>query len=224
MTPQEHFGASWFERLKHALESPEINALANKIATLRKSGVEIYPSRENVFRAFRETPFNTVKVVWFAQDPYNDVVNQATGLCMDCGVYPSNTIKKVYEVYNKDFPNNFAVDIMEGKLERWAHQGVLLLNASLTVEKKKPGSHLELWKPFTKIVLTQLVQDLTPKVFVGLGNVAQRILGNIPAPHHLLKYEHPVAASYDGRSWKAEGIFHEINKRLKFNGITEIDW
>lgn len=222
-TLAERVGESWAEQLKDFWEKPELKAIASKVSEERKTK-EIYPTQENVFRAFRETPFNTVKVVILGQDPYNDIPGQATGIAMDCGKYVSNTVKKILEVYDKEYPSHFNTDLMDGRLVPWARQGVFLMNAALTVEKKNPGSHIKIWKPFTQFVLNRLMYDMSPKVFVALGNFAQETLGEVFPPHHLLKYEHPVAASYDNREWKAVGIFHEINKILKFHGIPEINW
>lgn len=224
MTLEERVGVSWAAQLKEFWDKPELKHIAKTISDERNAKKEIYPPQELVFRAFRETPFNTVKVVFLGQDPYNDIPGQATGLAMDCGKYPSATIKKILEVYDKEYPNHFNTDLMDGKLLRWAHQGVLLLNAALTVEKKQPGGHIDTWKPFTHFVLNRLMYDMSPKVFVALGTFAQDTIGQVFPPHHLLKYEHPAAAAYENRSWKGDGMFKEINRILRFHNILEVDW
>lgn len=223
MTLEERVGESWAAQLKDFWNKPELQQIATKVSEERKTA-EIYPAQSDVFRAFRETPFSTVKVVILGQDPYNDIPGQATGIAMDCGKYVSPTVKKILEVYEKDFPNHFNTDLMEGRLVPWARQGVFLINAALTVEKKAPGSHIKLWRPFTQYVLNRLMYDMSPKVFVALGSFAQEVIGNVFPPHVLLKYEHPVAASYDNREWNARGIFHEINKHLRFHNIPEVEW
>lgn len=225
LTPLEHrVGASWAanKTMIDLFASPEVIVIARKVSEERLVR-EIYPSQENVFRAFRETPLSTVRVVWIAQSPHSSP-GQATGLAMDCGKHTNPIIDKILEVYNNDFPQSFNTDLMDGKLIQWAHQGVFLYNTALTVIKNAPNSHLELWEPFTKGVLKTLIYDQNPKVFIGLGKPAQLILGNIPGPHTLLKYEHPTDAVQQERMWEASGIFHEINKIIKFYGRPEIDW
>lgn len=223
MTLEERVGVSWARELKEFFSKPDIKHIAGAVSKERKIK-EVYPAEKDVFRAFRETPFDTIKVVWLGQDPYNDVPGQATGLAFDCGKYLSPSMKKVGEVYDKEYPKHFNIDVMEGKLLRWAHQGVFLLNASLTVAKKEPNSHARIWKPFTQYVINRLLYDGTPKVFVGLGKFAQELIGEVYPPHKLLKYEHPAAACYDRRDWQGDGIFHKINDILKYNNLPEIDW
>jgi len=221
---EDRVGASWAANpaIQKLFESEMVKAIAKKVSEERTKK-KVYPSQENVFRAFRETPLSTVRVVWMGQDPYNSP-GQATGLAMDCGKYVSPTIEKILGVYNKEYPQSFNPDLMEGKLTRWARQGVFLFNAALTVVDNQAKSHLEIWQPFTKEILKVLIYDQNPKVFLGLGKDAQNLLGNVPGPHTLLKYEHPVYASYQQRDWDAVGIFHKVNEILKFYGRPEIDW
>lgn len=165
-----------------------------------------------------------IKNLYVNKLPYNNRPGQATGLAMDCGIMRSPTIDAIISVYDKEYPNAFNVDLMNGHLIRWAHQGVFLYNAALTVVQNEPLSHIKIWEPFTAGVINALIQDQNPKVFVGLGKPAQLILGNIPGPHTLLKYEHPVYAARQNRAWDALGIFHKINEIVTFNGRPAIDW
>lgn len=206
-----------------AFTSPKFSELGSYIAQERSKGI-VYPDRENIFRAFELTPLEKVKVVLIGQDPYHD--GSATGLCFECGagkITPS--WEKVIQIYDKDFPTSFAPDIYEGKLSRWAEQGVLLLNAALTVRKGQPGSHSSVWKGFTLSILGSLYLDQSPKVFMVWGKEAQKLFPPpVDHPHHGIYVEHPAAAVYANREWNAKDVFIRANIHLKRYGLTQIDW
>lgn len=221
----ERVGPSWASNLSmmELFGSEQVKEIGKRVAQSRRA-LKVYPEPANVFRAFRETPLDKVSVVIMGQDPYNDMDGQATGLAMDCGKRVSPTIQKILEQYDKEYPSHFNTELMNGHLLPWAQQGVLLLNAALTVEKGNPKSHLKIWKPFTRKIVNILMYDYNPKVFVALGDFGLQIIGKVTPPHVLLSYEHPVRASYEQREWKAGNFFHEINKHLRFMGREEINW
>lgn len=190
-----------------------------------RTRVAVYPASGLIFRAFRETPFENVKVVWLGQDPYPSP-GQATGLAFECGtIKRSPSMDRINDAYDEEFPMHFATDIMSGELSRWAQQGVLLLNTALTVEHLKPGSHTHLWDKFTARVIQALVADTSrPKVFVLLGKNAARFEKLITPPHSIVAREHPQAANHQYRKWNHGKIFSTINNLLKDNGIPQINW
>ena len=218
----DRIGESWAKALGDEFAKPYMKEVGEKVRAARKV-TNVYPEPDNVFRAFRETPLDKVKVVWLSQDPYN-TPGQATGLAMDCGQYISPTMKQIQYAYDQEFPNAFNTDIYDGHLLPWAKQGVFLLNTALTVEERSPKSHIEIWQKFTAAVMEVLVRHPNPKVFVFLGRDAQRYSAWVGAPHTQIMREHPQAANYEHRNWNHMQIFTKINGDLKHAGVEPIDW
>lgn len=225
---QESFGPEWYEKLETQFNTPWFLGMASQISAEREKRM-IYPASEDVFRAFRETPFSKAKVVMLGQDPYNGP-REANGIPFDCSnvsdKYLCPSWKKVLEEYDKEFPTNFSTDLMKGELIRWCHSGVLLLNSALTVPHKDPGRHQRIWEPFTSKVIDILAWDNQPKVFVFLGNDAKKYAHMVRNPHIQFQYEHPAAALYGAvsRPWAAKGIFTTINAALEQLGAQPIEW
>ena len=228
----EKIGEEWYDMIGEEFNKDYMSKLAKGISDARKIKT-IYPSQDKVFRAFKETPFSKVKVILLGQDPYHD--GNADGLAFSCAKRVTPSMRKIQELYDREFPASFATDIIDGKLDRWAKEGVFLLNVSLTVPKGDPGKHLEHWKPFTKEVIAQLIlDDKTPKVFVLLGKFAQNLLDAVVREklpcfigaygHTRLSYEHPAYAARKGRPWNAEGMFESINNILIQQKLTPINW
>jgi len=221
------FTQSWYNRLNHYIETKEFKDLGNKIAASRKEAA-IYPSSDNVFKAFRSTPFNEVKICILGQDPYytKDV---ADGLAFSCsyaqelGKRMQPSLVQIYGAVERTMYKGLMLH-KEPNLECWAKQGVLLLNTALTVEDGKPESHLFLWKPFTVEVLKALSEYNTGVIYCLWGAKAQQYEKYInPKFNYILKAKHPSSASYTGGTWECNH-FVEINKILKQNNNTEIIW
>src|SRR5574344_1914770 len=185
---EDSFSSSWVDALGESFfSSTGFAYIGNYIGKLRQT-TTVYPDRNDVFRAFKLTPFDEVKCVILAMDPY-PVEGQADGLAFSNS--KSNTIspslKNILKEIDDEFPENKDI-ITHGRLDlqdlsRWSKQGVLLLNAALTVEKGKPGSHLELWKPFT----VKIIQTLNTKndiIWLFLGKEAQKIKSLITNKTH----------------------------------------
>lgn len=222
---KEALGEEWFKLLEKEFDSPYFLKMAGEVAEERTKRM-VYPDSDHVFRAFKETPFSKVKVIILGQDPYNGP-REATGVAFDCGAgYVSPSFKKVIDIYDLDFPSNFATDIMDGKVDRWAHEGVFLLNSALTVPHKSPGMHQHIWRPFISKVIDMLAWDQNPRVFVFLGNDAQKFMNIVRHPHLSFRYEHPAAPTYSPvpRLWNAQGFFRNINAALEQLGVQPIDW
>lgn len=229
---KEMMGPEWFNLLKEDFSTPWFLEMAGKVANERATK-RIYPNSEDVFRAFKLTPPDKVKVIMLGQDPYNGIqggVVEATGIAFDfhrlSNSYVPPSWTKVMEEYNKEFPTSFAPDLMDGDLSRWCANGVLLINTALTVPHKSPGAHKKIWQPFIAKVIDKLSWDSNPKVFVFLGNDAQAFMHIVRQPHIAVKYEHPAAACYASptRNWNAPFIFTNINLALKQLGQQSIDW
>ncbi|AEI46513.1 uracil-DNA glycosylase [Runella slithyformis] len=215
--------ASWKERLQTEFEQPYF---AELVAFVRQEYATqpIYPPGRLMFNAFDKCPFDQTKVVILGQDPYHGK-GQANGLCFSVNdgvtIPPSlnNIFKEIKDDLDKPFPRT-------GNLERWAEQGVLLLNATLTVREGKPGSHQgHGWERFTDAVIRLLNDDKQGLVFLLWGKYAQD-KGKIidPKKHFVLKSKHPSPMSANYGGWFGNKHFSQANNYLKNKGLPEIEW
>lgn len=183
----------------------------------------IFPERKQVLLSMEVTPYEKIKVVILGQDPYHGV-GEAHGLAFSVGknVKVPPSLQNIYKELNRDLglkiPNN-------GFLLKWARQGVLLLNSTLTVQKDKPGSHQNKgWETFTDNVIKAINEKEEPVVFMLWGNFAKSKASLITNPKHLvLMSSHPSPFSV---KYGFEGCSHfsKANKFLQENGIEPIDW
>ena len=213
---------SWKSRLKDEFAKPYFKTLINFVKT-EYTAHTVYPPGKEIFRAFDWCDFDDVKVVIIGQDPYHGP-GQANGLCFSVhdGVRmpPSllNIFKEIHADLGKPMPTS-------GNLERWAKQGVLLLNATLTVRASSPGSHQNKgWEPFTDAVIRTISDEKEHIVFLLWGSYAQK-KGEIidRKKHYVLLSPHPSPFSAD-RGFFGNKHFSKTNEYLKAQGIDEIDW
>ena len=215
---------SWKKELAEEFEKPYFNILTE---TVRREycnpSFAVYPPGRQIFAAFDACPFEDVKVVIIGQDPYHGP-GQANGLCFSVApgvrMPPSliNIFKEVSDDTGAPFPQN-------GDLSRWANQGVLLLNSSLTVRDGQPGSHSGLgWEQFTDAVVERLNQDRDNLVFILWGSHAIRKGASIDRNRHLvLTSPHPSPLSAH-RGFFGNHHFSKANEYLTKNGKTPIKW
>ena len=226
---EDLFSSSWVDALgENFFSSTGFTYIGNYIAKLRET-TTIYPDRKDIFKAFRLTPFDKVKVVILAMDPY-PVEGQADGLAFSNS--KSNTIspslKNILKEIEDEFPENKDI-ITHGRLDlqdlsRWSKQGILLLNAALTVEKGKAGSHLELWKPFTVKIL-QTLNTKNEVIWLLLGKEAQGYKKYITnQTHSIIEAAHPAVSCYGGSGFFGSNIFRECNNQLLARNRKEIIW
>ena len=184
----------------------------------------IYPPADDIFNAFHFTPLSKVKVLILGQDPYHNV-HQAHGLSFSVPVDqkeipPSlqNIYKELHDDLGCKIPNN-------GYLEKWADQGVLMLNAVLTVQAHRAGSHQgKGWEHFTDAAIRILNEQDRPIVFILWGAYAQKKAAFLNNPHHLiLKSAHPSPLSVYRGFWGSKP-FSKTNDFLVANGVEPIDW
>lgn len=190
----------------------------------RAEGITVYPPKEQVFEAFKATPFEQVKVVILGQDPYHGP-NQAHGMCFSVqdGVRHPPSLMNIFKELVQDVPG-FQIP-QSGNLTRWADQGVLLLNTVLTVEAGQAHSHAKLgWEQFTDKVISQLNQHREGVVFLLWGAHAQK-KGKIidRQRHHVLTAPHPSPLSAH-RGFFGCQHFSQANQLLQQQGLTQIDW
>ncbi|MCC8172223.1 MAG: uracil-DNA glycosylase [Parabacteroides sp.] len=213
---------SWKERLSGEFEKEYFQRLVSFVKEEYRRG-KVYPPGSNIFRAFDVCPFDKVKVVILGQDPYHEP-RQAHGLSFSVqdGVpYPPsliNIFKEIESDLGKPVPES-------GDLTRWAEQGVLVLNATLTVRAHQAGSHQNKgWEEFTDAVIHRLAEEREHLVFILWGSYAQRKGAFIDTSKHLvLKSAHPSPLSAF-RGFFGNKHFSKANEYLVAHGIEPIDW
>ncbi|MCY7350209.1 MAG: uracil-DNA glycosylase [Cytophagaceae bacterium] len=214
---------SWKAHLQSEFEKPYFQKLVEFIKE-EYATQKIYPPGRLIFNAFNHCSFEQVKVVILGQDPYHGP-NQANGLAFSVAegvpIPPSlvNIFKEIKEDLDKPLPKS-------GNLERWADQGVLLLNATLTVRAGQAGSHQNKgWETFTDTVIKQIADQKTGLIFMLWGAYAQKKGAIIDDSRHLIlksKHPSPMAAQWGG--WFGNKHFSQANEYLKSRGEEEIDW
>jgi len=223
-------GEEWSRKLRTMMFSPEFEALGKFIASQRMK-YTVYPKQEDVFKAFRLTPFNSVKIVILGQDPYHDE-GSATGLAFanpSKRVVPSPSLRQILREVENDCYEGFDFEhFTDLNLESWAKQGVLLLNTALTVQAGKPDSHIAEWKFFTNTVLTVLNGLHSGLIFMLWGNYAKSYKGKIlsPVQHHILEAGHPATVCYGNDTFSGCKHFSKANEILeRCNGKNaRINW
>lgn len=215
--------ASWKQHVGDYLERPEMRALSTFLRERKEAGKTIYPRGSRIFAALDTTPFEAVKVVILGQDPYHGP-GQAHGLCFsvlpDVAVPPSleNIFREIARDLDLPRPDH-------GWLVPWARQGVLLLNAVLTVEQGQAGSHQgKGWEGFTDACIEALNREREKLVFLLWGSYAQakgRLIDT--RRHRVLKAPHPSPLSAH-RGFLGCGHFSTTNTWLTESGQTPVDW
>ncbi len=213
---------SWHEVLKDEFHADYFQQLSLFLQN-EKAEFNVYPSESLVFNAFNKTPFDQVKVVLMGQDPYHGT-GQAHGLSFSVpeGIKSPPSLKNIFKEINQDM--GFPVP-EHGNLERWAEQGVLLLNATLTVREKKAGSHQKKgWEIFTDKVIIKISQLKKGVIFLLWGNYAKAKEKIIDTNgHFVLKAHHPSPFSAANGFFGCKH-FSKVNEILRQQGLDEIDW
>ncbi len=188
------------------------------------SDTSVYPSPAHIFNAFALTPFNTVRVVILGQDPYHGA-GQAHGLSFSVseGVRNPPSLQNIYKEIESDAGTK--PDVQNGDLTRWARQGVLLLNSTLTVRAGTPGSHQGRgWEQFTDSVIKVLSDEREHLVFILWGNYAKQKGAHIDRNKHLvIESAHPSPFSAHS-GFLGSKPFSKTNEYLLKNGMPPIDW
>jgi uracil-DNA glycosylase len=226
LLPPPQLELGWKEALKEEWSKPYLQSLASFIAEERAGPIPVYPPKQDVFNAFNYTPFTQVQVVIIGQDPYHGP-GQAHGLSFSVlpGVPLPPSLKNIF----KELQDDLSVPPSEnGCLISWAKQGVLLLNAVLTVRAHTPRSHCDKgWEQFTDAVVTRLVKREDPIIFVLWGKSAQEkcrhILEETKNRHFVLMAPHPSPYSVYSGFFGCKH-FSKINELLTKQGKEPINW
>ena len=216
---------SWAKHLASEFEKEYFKELTEFVKSEYKNGA-VYPAPKNIFRAFDLCPFEKVKVIILGQDPYHGT-GQANGLAFavneDVPLPPS--LKNIYKELSNDCGMPFEALTKKGDLSRWAKQGVLLLNATLTVRAHSAGSHQEKgWERFTDAVIKALSEEREHLVFILWGNYAKAKGAHINRSKHLvLESPHPSPFSASSGFFGSRP-FSKTNEYLISHDETPIDW
>lgn len=212
----------WQPFVGEETEKPYFLKLREFLAEERRS-YTVYPPEPEVFAALETTPYDQVKVFLLGQDPYHDA-NQAHGLCFSVrpGVKPPPSLVNIFKELKVDvgcrIPNN-------GRLVPWAQQGVLMLNAVLTVRAHTPNSHKDHgWETFTDAVIRKVNDHADRVVFILWGGYAQKKIGLIDRSRHtIIQSAHPSPLSARNGFFGSKP-FSKVNDALESGGKTRIDW
>jgi len=213
---------SWKERLAPEFEKSYFRTLTDFVRQ-EYATHKIYPKGSLIFNAFDKTPFDRIKVVILGQDPYHEP-GQAHGLCFSVndGIEFPPSLQNIY----KELENDLGIPPKaSGNLERWAEQGVLLLNATLTVRAHQAGSHQQKgWEEFTDAVIHRVAEEKEHAVFILWGAYAQKKGEFIdPFRHRILKSAHPSPLSAY-RGFFGSKPFSKTNQYLIQTGQTPVEW
>ena len=213
---------SWYQLLKEDFESEWFQKIKTALVERKSKGEVIYPPGKLIFNAFNLTPVEQVKVVLLGQDPYHNP-GEAMGLSFSVppGVKIPPSLRNIY----KEIKEDTGMEIpWSGDLSSWASQGVLLLNAFLTVSHQKPASHRDIgWSLFTDSVIQKLSQQKTDLVFMLWGNFARSKASLIDSSRHLiLEAAHPSPLA--GGAFFGCKHFSKANNFLASRGKTPINW
>ena len=219
-----HIESSWKEVLKNEFTKTYFLEIVTLLKMEKNAGKIIYPPGPLIFNAFTQKPFKKVRVVIIGQDPYHNP-GQAHGLSFSVpsGVKPPPSLMNIYKEINSSLGIPMPAEF--GNLTKWAEQGVMLLNAILTVRANEPGSHSKIgWMNFTDAVIKKISDEKTGVIFLLWGKFAQEKQVLIDeTKHHVLKAAHPSPFSaFQG--FFGCNHFLKVNELLTSHELQPIDW
>tara|TARA_B100001094_G_scaffold331967_1_gene402152 strand:- start:1550 stop:2224 length:675 start_codon:yes stop_codon:yes gene_type:complete len=220
---------SWnifFERSDIIQETQKINEYLEE-QRIKYEPLKLFPLQENIYKCFELTPLEELKVVLIGQDPYHSEYNnqpQAQGLSFSV---PNNftfppSLKNIFKELNNDIGCHIP---KSGDLTKWSKQGVLLLNASLTVLQGNPNSHSKIWKKFTLELLKFIIDNKKNLVFILWGKFSQNLLKNLDVTEqHIISSNHPSPLSANKGGFFGTKPFSKTNQILQNIKNEPIDW
>jgi len=223
------FHPSWHAKMKSFIESNECDEIYTFLKKESKRGKQIAPLSSNVYRCFKETPLDQVKFVMVGMCPYHtfkDNLPVADGLLMGCSItgYIQPSLDNFYKALEKEFHRGLNLSYEKTPdVSYLANQGVLMLNAALTTEKNKAGSHIDIWEPFIKYLFEEVLNVLGVP-FLFLGKDAGKYKKYTGIFTHSFVISHPASAAYKGADWDSEGVFTKIDTLIYENNGFSINW
>ena len=217
----------WASILKTMIYSEDFNNILLYLANEVNSNRRFTPPLSKIFNSFLSCPTNKLKVVIIGMDPYNKS-GVADGVAFSCSEtsVPQPSLRFIQKaIASTVYDNKKNISEMNNDLRYLSEQGVLLMNAALTVQIEKAGSHLKVWKPFTAFLLDMLNYVDTPLVYLLLGKDAQQYTDLISDKHIILTASHPASAAYNRlKEWNCNDVFNECNNYLETLGKEKIIW
>jgi len=221
---QPNLNPAWRTILSDEIQKPYFQDLMKVVDEEYKKHI-CFPPKELIFAAFDYCSFDDLKVVIIGQDPYHGE-GEANGLCFSVndGIKIPPSLRNIFREMNEDLGTVFFP--ISGNLKPWAKQGILLLNASLSVRKDSANSHKHLqWNVFTDAVIQKISEQKEQVVFLLWGSFAQKKGAKIDRNKHLvLESGHPSPLSANQGKWFGNKHFSKINLYLKSKGISPIEW
>ncbi len=215
--------SGWADALKGFLLSKEFYAILENLYEQTKSGDRRFtPVLKDLFRAFEECPFDTVRVVMIGQDPYPKL-GVADGIAFSCSktMKEQPSLRYIFNTLQAKDPDYYR----DPDLKRWSNQGVLMLNTAMTCQVGHIGAHIKLWEPFTSYLMEVLNERNTGLVYVFLGSKAKAWEDYVDGYHTKLYVSHPASTAYKKEKvWNDNNVFEDINKKLKLLYGEEIVW
>lgn len=211
---------TWGYKIDEQLAEGTFETIGKTIHDIRQTDT-VYPSREDLFKAFRLCSFEDTKVILLGQDPYPSK-GHAHGLSFGTlASEPPPSLVRIAQEIESSVYDGFMVDF-DYTLESWAEQGVLLLNTALTVKAGVPNSHKHIWKPFTEGVVRAL-NTKNNVIWILLGNFAKEYKEYLSVTHFILEAGHPSPLN-TSIPFLGSGVFKKTNDRLEFLGLPPIKW
>lgn len=219
---------SWTDLISNSSIAVDIEILLEQVDILYENSV-VYPTKENLFRVFKECPYDDVKVVILGQDPYHNTFKDIPSAC---GIafatengYINPSLRVMFKELSRSGNSVYGNPVVQGKkLIDWCNQGVLMLNTSLTVEEGKPESHVRVWKRFTESLITSLSREKRDLVWLLMGKHAQAFKENIISGD-IINTPHPMVDVYGNKDiFVGSNVFLNINDILIKQQKAPIQW
>jgi uracil-DNA glycosylase len=215
--------AGWGPAMVNFIMSSDFDKILEFLYSESVNNKKWTPQIKNLFRAFEECPYDKLNVVIIGQDPYPNV-NVADGIAFSCSIQGKiqKSLGYIYDSIEKTTKD--PVD-RSPDLTKWANQGMLMLNSALTTMIDKPGSHQQIWKPFTATLIDHLLWNKPGLIYVFLGKRAQDYADMIPDNHLKIFASHPASTGYNGLTeWDCNDLWNKINNHLEKNEKPKINY
>lgn len=209
---------TWYPLMKPIVYTERFDKLIDDL-NIKYNTKRVFPEKKDAFKAFRVTPMHKTKVIIIGENVYPNSFETGLAFANPEDSLPINpSLQKIFDSVEKDYYDGFLLN-PDWTLERWANQGVMLINATLTAEYNKPESHIDLWKGFFKVFITRLASNSSNLVFCLWGNNSKGFKQYIEnTGNYIIEAEHPTYAVEQNRDWNFS--FKEIDKHL----TNKINW
>ena len=214
------FGSEWAKLLTPFLQSDEFKYIGKTLKDLQNTGTRIYPLFDDMFRAFKECPYDDLKVVVLTNNPYT---KESDGLAFS-SKERTKVLDRIFEAVEQDVAKGFYLT-RKTDLTRWANQGVLLLNLDLSTDAGKKVNHLKLWEAFMQYLMKTLAEQHPGLIYILIGKASKPYIDYLDVlANDTYALEHPMHSIKEQRPWRHKNIFSDINTASKLINNKEIQW